>query len=63
MEALPSYSHKHLLLVGGIVVSRKRTVFIADLPECIFDKVKGGVLYVSQETGTDLSEEQVGDII
>ena len=46
-----------------IVISRKWTVFIADLPEFISDKVKGRVLHISQETGTNLSEKQVGNII
>ena len=48
---------------GFIVISRKWTVFIADLPEFVFDKVEGRVLLVSQKTGTNLSEKQVGNII
>lgn len=48
---------------GFIVISRKWTVFVADLPEYIFDKVKGRMLYISQETGTNLSKNQVGDVI
>lgn len=48
--------------IGGvIVVSRKWAVFVADLPECISDKVKRGVLHASQEAGENLAEEQVGE--
>lgn len=61
--ALEAYRAKpQTSYIGGvIVISRKWTVFVADLPEYISDKVKGRMLHISQEAGENLTEKQVGD--